>query len=161
MGKWDLGKFEEDPAPDDAEDNNLFKVELDCLRGRNIKKLRLDSIIGFHHVNNGEDSPISEKIDWIKQESLGVKELFNVKTWNKILSIGEQHTNLDLSCSLTDLELSVYKSWQDLSEEDTVQTFWASIKPGNCLTLNMTDLEKLAIRSTYRPLPIYYFDHAK
>lgn len=79
----------------------------------------------------------------------------NVETWNRILFNSEQQRKEDVTSNLTDLELSVYECLQDdLLQEDIIESFGAKIESGDFLTLNMSDLEKMSSRSTYRPLPI-------
>lgn len=154
VGKRDTRQFEEDPVPDNPNDKELFNVDL--IEQNPLKKLCLESIVGFHHINMREESPVSDQPRYNDIRTIGERELMNVKTWNKILLAGKC-VNQDLSTSaLTDLEIAVYESLEDDPlQKDHLETFGAVIKPGDSLTLNMSDLEKMSIRSTYRPLPVY------
>lgn len=159
--KRDIQDFEEDPSPDDAQDKALFNIDIDQMNQSIFKKPSIDPIVGFHHFEVQEDSPIQTSNN-ISNQSIGEKEFLNVETWNKILSIGGEWNTSPLSSSLTDLEISVYDSLKDDAlQEDLIQTFGEDMEPGDTLTLNMANLKKMSMRSTYRPLPIYYFDHAK
>lgn len=158
VGKRNLESFDEDPTPDDTQDNGLFNIDLDIRDFQVISnKRKIDSIDGFEYSYDRSKSP-----DVASTFLKGEDELLNIETWNKVLAIGKQHRRKELTETLTDLEISVLESLQeDFNPEEQALTFGVDIKPGDSLTLNMSDLERTSTRSTYRPLPIYYFTHGK
>lgn len=151
--------FEEDPEPDNALDNTLFNISLDTVEERPLEKSCSKVFPGFHQTDFQETCPTSYSEGC---RSLGEKELMSVETWNKILYNSKQERQHKLHQQLTDLEVSVCDGVQEtLSLEEQNKTVGARIRPGESLTLNMSDLEEMALKCMYQPLPIYYFSHAK
>lgn len=124
------------------------------------KRRKIEFITDFNKPYSRELSPEYED-NWFSETStLGKKELLNVKTWNKILFIGWIR-HREISCpTLTDLGISVFESLCEYPHpEERAQTFGPYIEPVDCRTLNVSDLEYIALQSIYRPLPIYCFEH--
>lgn len=155
VGKHDLQEFEEDPRSEEARDNTLFNMSLDTPE---FKRQRIDGLTGYEFLHSRDDSPENNTI---QPSSIAERELMNVKTWNRIL-MNKSWRHRSSDSSLTDLEVSVSNSLEDyFHAEEQARTFEITISPGASVTLNMYDLEKMALKSTYRPLPIYYFEHGR
>lgn len=162
VGKRGLSTMEEDPEVDNRNDSSLFCFDLDIpFREQDtilLKRRKIDSIDGYWHQQQSrspEPCSIYQSIPQTKAE----KELLCVENWNKILSKATTQNNTPLLEEYTDLEISVLERLEDLDPIRTAMCFGKDLECGESQTLNMADLENVAVKSTHRPLPIYYFEN--
>lgn len=127
-----------------------------------MEKKKIDCIDGFGYKYERELSPEFNYAKYQETFYPAEKELMAVEDWNRILGNAQIQRRAELSSTYTDLGISVLESLRDNNHpSELLETFGTKMKPGEDLVLNMNDIENMSIKSTHRPLPVYYFTNKK